>query len=99
MQFNIETCNTKIEELKKEKSSLIKEQEIELAEYKEFILYSKQPVISNNNKQTTQIQEQYKNDEYGIEFSISNQVAVSNKKEKKYVNIKTSLRYRQIYQF
>ena len=62
VQFNIETCNTKIEELKKEKSSLIKEQEIELAEYKEFILYGKQPVISNNNKQKTQIQEQYKND-------------------------------------
>ena len=52
----------KIESLKKDKSSLIKEQEIELAEYKEFILYGKQPVISNNNKQKTQIQEQYKND-------------------------------------
>lgn len=63
VQFNIETCNAKMEELKKDKSSLIKEQEIELAEYKEYILYGKQPVISNNKKQKTQIQEQYKNDD------------------------------------
>ena len=61
-QFNIQTCNAKIEELKKDRNALIKEQDKALGNYKEYDFFGRLPLIPNT-KNEEKNQKQNKDDD------------------------------------